>query len=92
MRLFKCEDQVGRKSILSNQSIIPCSEDSFISSGVNKGDAATNDPQSNSFAATNTNTAEQPAKQAAAASQEHSLPVVTLTASQPQLHKQQSQK
>ena len=35
MRLFKCDDQVGRVSIASSQSIMPCSEDSFISSGVN---------------------------------------------------------
>ena len=36
MRLFKIESQVGRKSILSNQSILPCSEESsFISTGVN---------------------------------------------------------
>lgn len=31
MRLFKIDEQVGRKSILSNQSILPCSEESFAS-------------------------------------------------------------
>ena len=37
MRLFRCDEKVGRKSIISNQSIVPCSEeDSFVESGVNR--------------------------------------------------------
>lgn len=56
MRLFKCDDQVGRKSMLSNSSIVPCSEeDSFVSSGVKNCD-----PQGHSFTDPNKTNDQQP--------------------------------
>ena len=30
MRLFKCDNQPQKKSMLSNASIAPCSEESFV--------------------------------------------------------------